>query len=70
MHGPALQGAARAARRPGPQPLVNQLACCLVACDYTDDMHQAKALAAVEAGGFGPGGGRRRDAPRVSVHGA
>jgi len=59
---------ALAGQVPIPHPLVNQLACCLVACDYTDDIHQAKAIAAVEAGGFGPGGGRR-DAPRLSLHG-
>ena len=53
----ALAGAA-----PIPHPLVNQLACCLYACGYTDDMNQAKAIAAVEAGSLAPGaqGGRRR----------
>ena len=61
---------ALAGQVPIPHPLVNPLACCLVACDFTGDLHRAKALAAVEAGGFGPGSGRRRDAPRVSVHGA
>ncbi len=35
-----------------PHPLVNQLACCLFASGYTDDMNQAKAIAAVEAGGL------------------
>jgi anthranilate phosphoribosyltransferase len=35
---------------PIPHPLVNQLACCLFACGYTDDMNQAKAIAAVETG--------------------
>ncbi len=35
---------------PLPHPLANQLACCLFACGYTQDMHQAKAIAAVEAG--------------------
>jgi anthranilate phosphoribosyltransferase len=39
-------------RIPVPHPLVNQLACCLFACGYTDDMNQAKAIAAVEAGGL------------------
>lgn len=34
-----------------PHPLVNQLACCLYATGYAADMHQAKAIAAVEAGG-------------------
>jgi len=37
---------------PIPHPLVNQLACCLYAAGYTDDMNQAKAIAAVEAGGL------------------
>jgi anthranilate phosphoribosyltransferase len=41
---------------PIPYPLVNQLACCLYACGYTDDMNQAKAIAAVEAGGLSAGG--------------
>jgi anthranilate phosphoribosyltransferase len=35
---------------PLPHPLANQLACCLFASGYTQDMHQAKAIAAVEAG--------------------
>lgn len=35
-----------------PLPLVNQLACCLYASGYTQDMNQAKAIAAVEAGGL------------------
>lgn len=39
-------------RFPLPHPLVNQLACCLYASGYTDDMNQAKAIAAVEAGGL------------------
>lgn len=39
-------------RIPVPHPLVNQLACCLFACGYTEDMNQAKAIAAVEAGGL------------------
>jgi anthranilate phosphoribosyltransferase len=33
-----------------PQPLVNQLACCLFASGYTQDFNQAKAIAAVETG--------------------
>lgn len=37
---------------PIPHPIVNQLACCLYACGYTEDMHQAKAIAAVETGGL------------------
>ena len=41
---------AMAGELPLPHPLVNQLACCLFASGYTQDMHQAKAIAAVEAG--------------------
>jgi len=41
---------AMAGETPIPHPLVNQLACCLFACGYTEDMNQAKAIAAVEAG--------------------
>ena len=41
-----------------PHPIVNQLACCLFASGYTDDMNQAKAIAAVEAGGIVPSGPR------------
>lgn len=47
---------AMAGQVPIPHPLVNQLACCLYACGYTDDMNQAKAIAAVEAGGLIPQG--------------
>ncbi len=47
--------AALAGATPFPHPLVNQLACALYACGYTDDMNQAKAIAAVEAGGLTPG---------------
>ena len=43
---------AMAGQVPIPHPLVNQLACCLYASGYTDDMNQAKAIAAVEAGGL------------------
>ena len=43
---------ALAGRVPVPHPLVNQLACCLYAAGYTEDMNQAKAIAAVEAGGL------------------
>jgi anthranilate phosphoribosyltransferase len=39
-----------AGRVPVPYPIVNQLACCLFVSGYTDDMNQAKAIAAVEAG--------------------
>lgn len=35
---------------PLPMPLANQLACCLYGAGYTDDMNQAKAIVAVEAG--------------------
>lgn len=34
-----------------PHPILNQLACCLFASGYTKDMHQAKAIAAMTAGG-------------------
>ena len=33
---------------PLPLPLVNQLACCLYGAGYTQDIHQAKAIVAVE----------------------
>jgi anthranilate phosphoribosyltransferase len=39
-----------AGKLPIPYPIVNQLACCLYACGYTEDMNQAKAIAAVETG--------------------
>jgi anthranilate phosphoribosyltransferase len=45
---------ALAGQVPVPHPLVNQLACCLYAVGYTEDMNQAKAIAAVEAGGLAP----------------
>ncbi len=45
---------ALAGQVPVPHPLVNQLACCLYAAGYTEDMNQAKAIAAVEAGGLTP----------------
>ena len=49
---------------PVPNPLVNQLACCLYVSGYTEDMNQAKAIAAVETGSLGPAGrGPRRDRP-------
>lgn len=35
-----------------PLPLVNQLACCLYGAGYAQDMNQAKAIAAIEAGGL------------------
>lgn len=37
---------------PLPLPLVNQLACCLYGTGYALDMNQAKAIAAIEAGGL------------------
>lgn len=57
--------AALAGETPIPHPIVNQLACCLYACGYTDDMNQAKAIAAVEAGSLAPSG-RRTPAPPAS----
>ena len=41
---------ALAGETPVPLPLVNQLACCLFAAGYTNDMNQAKAIVAVETG--------------------
>jgi anthranilate phosphoribosyltransferase len=35
-----------------PVPVINQLACCLYGCGYAQDFNQAKAIAAVEAGGL------------------
>jgi len=46
----ALEGKA-----PLPMPLVNQIATCLYACGYTNDMNQAKAIAAVETGSLAGG---------------
>jgi len=57
----ALDGGA-----PIPHPLVNQLASCLYVCGYTDDMNQAKAIAAVETGSLGPGGRRRPQHNRLA----
>jgi anthranilate phosphoribosyltransferase len=34
---------------PLPTPLANQLACCLYASGHAADLHQAKAMVAVEA---------------------
>jgi anthranilate phosphoribosyltransferase len=45
-----------AGEMPVPHPIMNQLACCLYACGYTDDLNQAKAIAAVETGGLVPPG--------------
>lgn len=58
----ALRGQA-----PIPHPVVNQLACCLYACGYTDDMNQAKAIAAVEAGSLGPVDRKRSDNGRAAA---
>ncbi|HKQ23643.1 MAG TPA: DNA-binding protein YbiB [Burkholderiales bacterium] len=55
---------ALAGQAPVPHPLVNQLACCLFASGYTDDMNQAKAIAAVEAGGLTPTPGRSAESMR------
>lgn len=41
-----------AGKHPIPLPLVNQLACCLYGTGYAQDMNQAKAIAALEAGGL------------------
>lgn len=38
--------------RPLPQPIANQLACCLYACGYAADINQAKAIVAVEGNGL------------------
>jgi anthranilate phosphoribosyltransferase len=40
---------ALAGRVPLPMPIVNQLACCLFASGYTEDMNQAKAIVAVKS---------------------
>lgn len=37
---------------PLPKPIANQLACCLLACGYADDLNQAKAVVAVETNGL------------------
>jgi anthranilate phosphoribosyltransferase len=56
-------------RVPVPHPLVNQLACCLFASGYTEDMNQAKAIAAVEAGGLTPAApGRSANRMRPRIH--
>jgi anthranilate phosphoribosyltransferase len=57
---------ALAGEAPIPHPLVNQLACCLYVCGYTDDMNQAKAIAAVETGSLGPVGRRSVQHHRAS----
>lgn len=36
---------------PLPKPIANQLACCLYAAGYAEDLNQAKAIVAVEANG-------------------
>jgi anthranilate phosphoribosyltransferase len=50
-----------------PQPLVNQLACCLYAAGYTSDMNQAKAIAAVETGSLGRARGDRPGKPPLTT---
>jgi anthranilate phosphoribosyltransferase len=47
-------GLALSGKAPVPHPLVNQFACCLFVSGYSEDMNQAKAIAAVEAGGLSP----------------
>jgi anthranilate phosphoribosyltransferase len=37
---------------PLPQPIANQLACCLYASGYAEDFNQAKAIVAVESNGL------------------
>jgi anthranilate phosphoribosyltransferase len=36
---------------PLPKPIANQLACCLFASGYAEDLHRAKAIVAVEGNG-------------------
>jgi anthranilate phosphoribosyltransferase len=43
-------GQALAGRAPVPLPLINQLACCLYAAGLAQDINQAKAISAVNAG--------------------
>ncbi|MBI4192132.1 MAG: DNA-binding protein YbiB [Betaproteobacteria bacterium] len=43
---------ALAGETPVPMPLVNQLACCLFAAGYANDLNQVKAIVAVETGSF------------------
>ncbi|PWT73490.1 MAG: DNA-binding protein YbiB [Proteobacteria bacterium] len=57
---------ALAGEAPIPHPLVNQLACCLYVSGYTDDMNQAKAIAAVETGSLGAVSRRRGGQSRSS----
>ncbi len=54
------------AETPLPHPIVNQLACCLYACGYSDNMNQAKAIAAVEAGGLSSGSPLRTGSGRIA----
>jgi anthranilate phosphoribosyltransferase len=42
---------------PMPKPIANQLACCLYASGYAEDLNQAKAIVAVEAGSLSPNPG-------------
>lgn len=56
---------ALAGHTPIPHPIVNQLACCLFACGYTDDIHQAKAIAAVETSGLAGAESQRQRTRRL-----
>ncbi|MNC88628.1 hypothetical protein D3C83_44610 [compost metagenome] len=47
---PVFRFFTRMPETPLPLPLVNQIACCLFGAGHTDDMNQAKAVVAVEAG--------------------
>lgn len=58
---------ALAGETPLPHPIVNQLACCLFAVGYTEDMNQAKAIAAVEAGGLTPSRAQARPASAAAA---
>ncbi len=42
---------------PMPKPIANQLACCLFASGYAEDLNQAKAIVAVEAGSLSQSAG-------------
>jgi len=35
---------------PVPHPILNQVACCLYACGYTENFNQAKAIVAIKSG--------------------
>jgi anthranilate phosphoribosyltransferase len=57
---------ALAGEAPIPHPIVNQLAGCLFVSGYTDDMNQAKAIAAVEAGSLAASARRRSSQSRAA----